>query len=296
MTRPDKLLSEVVADQRIDYLTIGHISVDALEGHRRVLGGSVLYAGKTARNLGASVAIHTCCAREEGLAESLAGIVLHQMPSRYSTTYKINYDAAGRRQEVITQLAEPLALADVPVALRHPRIVHLAPEYRELDSSFAAAFPGAFVGVTPQGWMRQRGSKGEISRIPWATAAEVFPHATAIVVSEEDLADPNMTAWDPGSATLVVTRAARGCDVYAADARRAYHSPALRPSRLVDPTGAGDVFAAAYFWRLHQTADPFESADWANCVASFAVEHHGASGIPTLEAVHERWVNGTRLD
>jgi len=42
-----------------------------------------------------------------------------------------------------------------------------------------------------------------------------------------------------------------------------------------DPTGAGDVFAAAFLAKYYQTDDPIESSRFANCVASFAVEGKG---------------------
>ena len=55
--------------------------------------------------------------------------------------------------------------------------------------------------------------------------------------------------------------------------------------REVDPTGAGDVFAAAYLIRYHETGDPYEAAQFANLVASFSVEAPGTEGIPTRDEV-----------
>jgi sugar/nucleoside kinase (ribokinase family) len=40
----------------------------------------------------------------------------------------------------------------------------------------------------------------------------------------------------------------------------------------VDPTGAGDVFAAAFLVRYQETNDPLEAAAFAACAASCAVE------------------------
>ena len=42
-----------------------------------------------------------------------------------------------------------------------------------------------------------------------------------------------------------------------------------------DPTGAGDVFAAAFLVQYYKTKDPIDSSRFANCVASFAVEQNG---------------------
>jgi sugar/nucleoside kinase (ribokinase family) len=60
------------------------------------------------------------------------------------------------------------------------------------------------------------------------------------------------------------------------------------PAVEVDPTGAGDVFAAAFLVRLQETEDPVQAARFANAVASFCVEGPGVAGIPTREQVEER--------
>jgi sugar/nucleoside kinase (ribokinase family) len=56
----------------------------------------------------------------------------------------------------------------------------------------------------------------------------------------------------------------------------------------VDPTGAGDVFAAAFLCHLHRSGNPRAAVNFANCVASFSVEQVGVLGIPTLAMVEER--------
>ena len=53
----------------------------------------------------------------------------------------------------------------------------------------------------------------------------------------------------------------------------------------VDATGAGDVFAAAFFWRLHVTRDPWVAAKFATHLASYSVTRRGLEGIPTQEEI-----------
>jgi sugar/nucleoside kinase (ribokinase family) len=55
----------------------------------------------------------------------------------------------------------------------------------------------------------------------------------------------------------------------------------------VDATGAGDVFAAAFFVRFFTTRDPWESARFATLVASRSVTRVGLDGIPTLREIEE---------
>jgi 1D-myo-inositol 3-kinase len=87
-----------------------------------------------------------------------------------------------------------------------------------------------------------------------------------------------------------VTHAERGATVYQAGAV-CHHPP--RPAQQVDPTGAGDVFAAAFLIRMAETRDATEAAAFANVVASFSVEGPGVAGIPWRSRV-EAYLGGTR--
>jgi sugar/nucleoside kinase (ribokinase family) len=70
------------------------------------------------------------------------------------------------------------------------------------------------------------------------------------------------------------------------DVRRFRPPPAVE----IDGTGAGDVFAAAFFYRLHTTRDPWEAARFANHLASCSVTRTGLDSIPTREEVLESMV------
>ena len=60
------------------------------------------------------------------------------------------------------------------------------------------------------------------------------------------------------------------------------------PRPEVDPTGAGDVFAAAFLVGYHERADPEEAAVFACCAASCAVEGVGASSLGDRAEVERR--------
>jgi len=55
----------------------------------------------------------------------------------------------------------------------------------------------------------------------------------------------------------------------------------------LDTTGAGDVFAAAFFFRLYTTRDPWEAARFATQLASISVSRPGLQGIPTQEEIQD---------
>jgi sugar/nucleoside kinase (ribokinase family) len=115
--------------------------------------------------------------------------------------------------------------------------------------------------------------------------------ASATVVSAEDLGDDAaaIAAYARRARLLVVTEGARGATVHYRG--EAHHVPAF-PTVAVDATGAGDVFAAAFFVVLARGVDPFSAARYASCAASFAVEQPGTLGIPTAAAIEERLARG----
>lgn len=278
-----------------DYLILGHVTVDRVDSRHVVLGGTATYAALTARSLGARVAIHTSASYEPGLVDTLYGTMVARIPAEYTTCF-VNEYQDGRRRQVIESIAERLTPEQLLPEWRNPPLVHLGPVCQELDSSLVDRFPKSLIGVTPQGWMRTWGEDGVVRAVDWADADRVLARADAVVISEQDVADPSVIAdWAQKARLLVVTLAERGCDVYRQGEEAPYRSAAFKPAREVDPTGAGDVFAAAYFWHLRQTGDWRQAADWANCVASFVVEKRGIAGVPTLAEVEKRWRAGSRI-
>jgi sugar/nucleoside kinase (ribokinase family) len=57
------------------------------------------------------------------------------------------------------------------------------------------------------------------------------------------------------------------------------------PCREVDATGAGDIFAAAFFARRFQTRDAWEAARFATNLAAYSVTRVGLQGIPTHKEI-----------
>jgi sugar/nucleoside kinase (ribokinase family) len=107
-----------------------------------------------------------------------------------------------------------------------------------------------------------------------------------VVISREDVQDDDELIEQMAHQTriLAVTEAHAGCVLYWHGDRRRFRAPEVKE---VDATGAGDVFAAAFFVRLLKTRDPWESARFATLIASRSVTRVGLAGIPTAEDVEE---------
>jgi 1D-myo-inositol 3-kinase len=270
----------------IDFLVIGHVVRDVVpDGY--TVGGTTTYSSITARNLGRRPGIVTRLAPDFVVPDVLHNIAVARVPSNHTTTFHNIYHD-GHRQQFLLSVAEALQPDDIPAEWRAAPIVHLGPLAREIDSRFAKLFPGALVGVTPQGWLRQWDETKRVRMRPWEEAPEILPHVDVLVLSEEDLAPRGNALFDEYARLTriaVMTQGARGCVVFTQGQQR--QIPGF-PAREIDPTGAGDVFAAAFLIRLQETGDPFESARFANATASFCVEAPGVTGIPTRKQVEER--------
>jgi sugar/nucleoside kinase (ribokinase family) len=288
----------MVANERegIDYLLLGHVTVDRLDDKRVALGGTATYAALTARNMGARVGVHTSASYEPGLIDTLRGVLVARIPAEYTTCFVNDY-SSGKRQQTIESVAEKLTYEQILPEWRNPSIVHLGPLCQEIDTALVERFPRSLIGVTPQGWMREWDDSGLVSPIDWADADRVLRKANVVVISEDDVAHPSVISdWAMKARMLVVTLGDRGCDVYRQGGGERFHSPAFKSATEVDPTGAGDVFAAAFMWHLHKSGGDWKTAaDWANCVASFVVEKRGVGGVPKLAEIEKRWRSGTRI-
>ena len=264
--------------QEIDYLIVGHVCQDLTpEGPR--LGGTATFGALTARMLGLRVGILTSNSVDiEPLLAPLRPISLVRIPAEQSTTFKNTYTPDGRVQMLLMR-AQDLRWHDLPVEWQKPSIVHLAPVANEVDPVLAGRFDSALVGVTPQGWMRCWDEYGQVSFQPWVSARRVLGHAWGIVFSIEDVeGDEDFIQYlAEQSDVLVVTRGRDGCTLYVQG--QPTHVPAPQVSEC-DSTGAGDIFAAAFFARLKETNDPLVSARFATVLASDSVTRSGLESIP----------------
>jgi sugar/nucleoside kinase (ribokinase family) len=268
---------------RLDYLVIGHITRDITTDGRRVLGGTASYAARTAQMLKKRVGVITSAESESGWA-ALSDVEILRIPAAATTTFKNQYGPSGREQAVLS-VASTLSPREVPNGWRETAVAHIGPVAQECDPALVRLFPTSFVGVTPQGWMRRWDDQGRVHRTAWEHAQAVLPHADAVVLSEEDIVgrEDLIPFWAGMTPILVVTRGENGCTVYTGGAT--HDIPGLRVETL-DPTGAGDIFAAALFVLLESGLQPVAAAHRANCIAAHSVTRAGLSGIPTSPEIN----------
>ena len=280
-----------------DYLVIGQIVCDIQADGTGVLGGTALYSGLTAARLGARVGILT----RGRYGETIDGI---EVPSleQYSDqvtiitqeadspTFFVNEYQGTRRTQHVRRWAGQIDLRGLPPHWANAQIIHLGPVAREIDTHQVLSLSPEFLGMTPQGWMREwpmeRGGRvrHEQLRLP----PQLLARTDAIVVSDEEIAQARAAVTSVGRQRIsVVTLGPNGCQITYGGNKA--DLPGY-PVKTVDLTGAGDVFAAAFFLRAaDQRISPVSAGRFANLVAALSLRGVGPDAIPPMTEIEERY-------
>jgi 1D-myo-inositol 3-kinase len=262
-----------------EFVVVGHVCQDLLPGGGLSLGGSVSYATTTAYRMGYRVGVVTSAGADLDVAHALPGAEIFCHPAAATTLFENIYVDGGRKQ-FLHQRADVITCEEIPLLWRRAPMAYLGSIDQEIDESVFHCFADdVLIGVMPQGFFRRWDERGQVYYTQWEPPEAVLQRINVLVISELDVPDPEKLVRDWGQfvGIIAVTRAERGATVYQGGELCDY--PA-RPTQQVDPTGAGDVFAAAFLIRFSETGDPCQAAAFANAVASFSIERPGVAGIP----------------
>lgn len=245
------------------------------------------YLALTAHALGLKAGIVTAWGDEIPLTR-LGAIQVASYPSEQSTQFE-NVDTPHGREQTILNVAPTLDYHMVPEPWRSAPVVHLGPVAQEVEPGLVRNFPSALIGVTPQGWMRSWDRSGKVIPTEWPEAAFVLERAGAAVISIEDVGgdEERVEEMAASSRILAVTEAHQGARLYWNGDVRRFRPPELEE---VDATGAGDIFAAAFFTRLYTTRDPWEAARFATMLSALSITRVGLDSIPTQVEIQESMI------
>ncbi|MGC4189792.1 MAG: PfkB family carbohydrate kinase [Thermomicrobiales bacterium] len=276
-----------------DYLVIGHITADLQADGSVVLGGTALYSALTAARLGAKVGILTRGAFGievagmkipplEPFADQVSIIV---QDADVPTTF-INEYRADLRVQTVPHWAGEIDLRGLPPHWRNAPIVHLGPVLQEINPNHAVGMTTEFIGITPQGWMRDwpRATGGKVRHIPLRLPGSLLGRTDCAIVSTEEIHQAREVVERVGEQRLaVVTRGKDGARVIARG--QTIDLPGFKV-KTKDLTGAGDVFAAAFFLKAaDKTIAAATAGRFANAVAALSLREIGVEAVPTMEQV-----------
>jgi sugar/nucleoside kinase (ribokinase family) len=286
----------------LDLVVLGNLLVDDVvlpDGRTRMAepGGAVLYVALGAALWGLRVGIVSIRGDEypAQAIDTLAarGIALEGVAplGRPGLRTWLLYEGARRR--IVHRLDGPThaemspAPEAVPSAWRSARAFHLAPMPFGVQQALVAALPsdaGRLLSLDPYVFL-QADTLAE-----WR---ELLPRVDALFLSEDEmeLQGPDALRGLAGGRlkTVVFKQGAEGGTLFDATADRLVHwTP--RAAAVVDPTGAGDVFAAGVLAGWLRGESHERAIERGIVGASFAIEDWGPAGIfrATPEAAESR--------
>ncbi|MEM4446891.1 MAG: PfkB family carbohydrate kinase [Candidatus Jordarchaeales archaeon] len=248
-----------------DLTVIGHLTIDFISRFgvrlRKSVGGPPFYCSLTARALGAKVAVVSKTAVGEDLREfsSLlgnAGISTFILSGKATTTFEIDYRGEKRNLRLISR-AENISINEVPSESLKASVVLLSPVAGELSLDFVKALPRYresgchLIAGDLQGFTRIFHKDGKMS---FRRLEEDFFSLFDIIKGSErevkavtgcrsvEEALKQITYFGPKIA--IATLGEKGALALSEGLLFRVHP--LRPESVVDTTGAGDAFIAAF--------------------------------------------------
>ena len=181
----------------------------------------------------------------------------------------------------ITNNLDSPKLSDIPADYFTAKAIHIAPLDLITHSQLAPAFRQggvSIVSIDPgpgymnpnflddlrsmlQGVTAFLPSEEEVRNLFWGRTNDLWEMATALASF--------------GCEIVVIKRGGRGQYLYERSTGKKWDIPAY-PSRLVDPTGAGDAFCGGFLAGFAEKQDPLQAAMQGNISASFSIEGSGA--------------------
>ena len=168
---------------------------------------------------------------------------------------------------------------DLPKAYHKARAIHLCPlDFASQEQLMSALKGGSTIlSLDP--------APGAMNPSFWRDLRISLKNITIFHASEEelrslfreethDLWEMAQSLCDYGCEIVVIKRGGHGQYIYEKMGKRKWEAPAY-PSRVADPTGAGDAFCGGYLAGFLKTNDPLQAALYGNVSASLNVEGSG---------------------
>jgi hypothetical protein len=251
-------------------------------------GGGATYGALALAGLGARVTLVTAAGQDFPGQTAFSGLEARIAPAAHTARFLNRYDGRGRRSQHL--MAAPARLApEAWPGLPPAELLFLAPVFQELDPRvWCARVPGRLTGLALQGLVRDAVGEGTGRRVVprrYEPGEDELRGVNAVFLSEEDLDGQGdlLERLRPRVPLVALTRGSRGASLLSEGGQV---DVGVYPTREVDPTGAGDVFAAAFLLALAAGQEPAGAGRLAAAAASVVVE---ARGPLALARVGEAW-------
>ena len=284
-----------------EIVTVGHFAIDYIVLPRlgivsQSLGGSPTFVSIAARKLDAQVGViskvggdfpnnYIKLLRSDKV--DLFGV--RKVKSVSTTSFVIKYVNEYRRL-LLKSRAPPILQEDVPPMFK-AKIIHVAPIVGEISFEVIEELrkKADMLSLDPQGLLRKLDSNGRVSLkklVDRRVLEQIDIYKSSLqeirkIARSRSLEASMKEIHDLGTRIVIVTLGRKGSAILFDEMFR--RIPAIQPKELIDPTGAGDVFAGAFLAEYLNNKDPM----WCACVGSAMSSFKVATAGPLFHAEKE---------
>lgn len=291
-----------------DVAVVGHFAIDSIflpdrQAPHVILGGSAAYVSLTVRRLDAKASViskvggdfpeaYLWWFREEGI--DVSGVV--RIKDAQTTRFELIYanDFLNRTLRLKSK-APILTVEDLPKSLKS-KVIHIAPIAGEITFEVAEKLRSCteVLSIDPQGLVRNFNTEGYVTYSPLMDKrilelSNIYKSSLEEIKAATNLSDLNSAVkaiHDYGAETVIVTLGAEGALLSIEGTK--YKIPAYHCGKIVDPTGAGDVFIGGFLAEYVRGEDSLWCACVGSAASSFAVEVVGPTFMEGEKEIHQR--------
>jgi sugar/nucleoside kinase (ribokinase family) len=294
--------------QVFDVAVVGHFAIDSILLPDRprpfvVLGGSATYVSFAARRLDATVCVmskvggdfpgaYLWWLRQEGIDLSRVVKVEGAQTTRFELIYSSDLSSRDLR---LKNKAPPITVDDLPTSLK-AKTIHVSPIAGEVAYEAAAELRkfADVLSLDPHGLVRNFDENGNVtySSLPDKRVLELVSvyksslEEIRAVTGVSNLDSAIKAVHDCGVETVIVTLGTKGA-VLSVE-KTIYNIPAYKPQKVVDPTGAGDVFIGSFLAEYIRGGDSLWCACVGSAAASIVVEAVGPTLLGDKAEIYRR--------
>jgi sugar/nucleoside kinase (ribokinase family) len=291
----------------IDLVVAGNFSADTLilpsnPAPYQALGGAAAFVSLAAHALGSSVSVVSNVGRDfpkeylQWLREKGIDVSNVTQNPRPNTAFELTYskDLSERTLRLKSQ-GSPIIAKDVPENL-NAKAIHIGPIAQEISLATVRRLKTCceVLSLDPQGMTRRFEMDGSVScceKVSKQLIGLVDVYKSSVeeiqaLTGQTDVQSAIEAVHTYGPKIVIATMGAKGSQL-SVDGEIC-QVPPCPAKKVVDPTGAGDVFVGAFLSEYIRGKDVFWCACVGSAAASFVVECVGATCLGTRVEVYGR--------
>lgn len=218
--------------------------------------------------------------------------IIERSKLEYFTHFILDYSSATRKLMLEHLPTDRITFSGISTSLEHPQIAFITPIFNEVSEQLAidlkTFFSDVFIACDPQGWCREINKDNNVIKIKEWNPSEDFLKAIAVLkLSVEDITT-NYFGKELGGfldrifqndVILIITAGKSGTisffPNYQNSSLDCFFTPIFQVTEIIDTTGAGDVWLAAFTLNYHQTKDIIQSLAMATIISSLKIQTEG---------------------